>query len=398
MLYLHADPATLWERMRHSRNRPLLQTADPLRRLAELYAQRDALYREVADHVIESDRDEVMRFARAFEPELPRRRSHAMISDARRRARRARYPIHIGAGMLDRARRDRCAAVSRARGRRHQRHRRGALAGAGAAEPRGRGRRARDVVLIPDGEAHKNWATLHDVLTRLLEIARRALDRARRAGRRRRRRPRRLRRGDLPARHAVRAGADDAARAGRLVRRRQDRHQPSARQEHDRRVLPAARRADRHRLPRARCPSASSSAGLAEVIKYGAIRDAAFFAWLEANMDALLARDAEALRARDPRELPDQGRDRRRRTSASRASARCSISATRSATRSRRRRATARGCTAKRSRRAWCSRRSLSERAAGLPAADRARLEALVGPRAACRSRRRRCRSLAGAN
>src|SRR5580765_179906 len=25
-------------------------------------------------------------------------------------------------------------------------------------------------VLVPDGEAHKNWTTLHDVLTRLLEL------------------------------------------------------------------------------------------------------------------------------------------------------------------------------------------------------------------------------------
>lgn len=37
------------------------------------------------------------------------------------------------------------------------------------------------------------------------------------------------------------------------------------------------------------------SAGLAEVIKYGLIRDADFFLWLENNMDALLARDAQAL-------------------------------------------------------------------------------------------------------
>ena len=42
-------------------------------------------------------------------------------------------------------------------------------------------------------------------------------------------------------------------------------------------------------------PARELAAGLAEVIKYGAIRDAAFFAWLEANMDALLARDADAL-------------------------------------------------------------------------------------------------------
>lgn len=37
------------------------------------------------------------------------------------------------------------------------------------------------------------------------------------------------------------------------------------------------------------------SAGLAEVIKYGLIRDVAFFEWLENNMDALLARDKPAL-------------------------------------------------------------------------------------------------------
>ena len=37
------------------------------------------------------------------------------------------------------------------------------------------------------------------------------------------------------------------------------------------------------------------SAGLAEVIKYGLIRDAGFFDWLEANMAALMARDKQAL-------------------------------------------------------------------------------------------------------
>lgn len=37
------------------------------------------------------------------------------------------------------------------------------------------------------------------------------------------------------------------------------------------------------------------SAGLAEIIKYGLINDLSFFEWLEANMDALLARDKSAL-------------------------------------------------------------------------------------------------------
>ena len=37
------------------------------------------------------------------------------------------------------------------------------------------------------------------------------------------------------------------------------------------------------------------SSGLAEVIKYGLIRDLPFLEWLERNLDALMARDAEAL-------------------------------------------------------------------------------------------------------
>lgn len=67
VIYLHAEPVTLWARVRHSRNRPLLRTADPLARLAELYSQRDALYRETATYVVESERGEVMRLARVFE-------------------------------------------------------------------------------------------------------------------------------------------------------------------------------------------------------------------------------------------------------------------------------------------------------------------------------------------
>jgi 3-dehydroquinate synthase len=42
-------------------------------------------------------------------------------------------------------------------------------------------------------------------------------------------------------------------------------------------------------------PDEELSAGLAEVIKYGLIRDLPFFEWLEANMEALLARDPAAL-------------------------------------------------------------------------------------------------------
>lgn len=42
-------------------------------------------------------------------------------------------------------------------------------------------------------------------------------------------------------------------------------------------------------------PDRELRAGIAEVIKHGAIADVAFFSWLEGNMDALLAKDADAL-------------------------------------------------------------------------------------------------------
>ena len=71
VIYLHARPETLWLRIRHARHRPMLHAADPRARLAELYAARDPLYREVADHVIESDRDAVMRFVRTLEADHP---------------------------------------------------------------------------------------------------------------------------------------------------------------------------------------------------------------------------------------------------------------------------------------------------------------------------------------
>ena len=42
-------------------------------------------------------------------------------------------------------------------------------------------------------------------------------------------------------------------------------------------------------------PAREFAAGLAEVIKYGVIMDETFFGWLEANMERLVARDPEAL-------------------------------------------------------------------------------------------------------
>ena len=54
VIYLRASPEDLWRRTRRDRNRPLLQTANPLAKLKELHAQRDPLYSEVADLVVDT--------------------------------------------------------------------------------------------------------------------------------------------------------------------------------------------------------------------------------------------------------------------------------------------------------------------------------------------------------
>ncbi|MDP2171472.1 MAG: shikimate kinase [Rhodocyclaceae bacterium] len=55
VVYLRASPELLYERTRHDKSRPLLQVADPLARIAGLVEQRDPLYREVADTIIEAN-------------------------------------------------------------------------------------------------------------------------------------------------------------------------------------------------------------------------------------------------------------------------------------------------------------------------------------------------------
>jgi shikimate kinase len=59
VIYLRGSPEHLFERTRHDRNRPLLQTDNPLAKLRELYRQRDPLYREVADIVVDTGRQSV---------------------------------------------------------------------------------------------------------------------------------------------------------------------------------------------------------------------------------------------------------------------------------------------------------------------------------------------------
>jgi shikimate kinase len=54
VIYLKASVHDLWQRTRHDRNRPLLQTDNPHAKLTELFHQRDPLYRQVSDIIVQS--------------------------------------------------------------------------------------------------------------------------------------------------------------------------------------------------------------------------------------------------------------------------------------------------------------------------------------------------------
>lgn len=83
VIYLYATVDQLLARTGKDRNRPLLQTPDPRRRLEELLLARDALYRETADLVVDTGG----RTARAAEREIL-----AKIRPAERGKRQAKAP------------------------------------------------------------------------------------------------------------------------------------------------------------------------------------------------------------------------------------------------------------------------------------------------------------------
>ena len=56
VFYLKSSPDEIFRRLRHDTTRPLLQVADPLKRLRDLFAVRDPLYRETAHFVIKTGR------------------------------------------------------------------------------------------------------------------------------------------------------------------------------------------------------------------------------------------------------------------------------------------------------------------------------------------------------
>ena len=59
VFYLRSTPDELFRRLRHDTHRPLLQVRDPLRKLRDLFAERDPLYRKTAHFTIETGRPSI---------------------------------------------------------------------------------------------------------------------------------------------------------------------------------------------------------------------------------------------------------------------------------------------------------------------------------------------------
>lgn len=70
VIYLCAQPEELFHRTRGDKNRPLLQTDDPRAKLERLFVERDPLYREVADIVIDTGDQSISTIVAQLESQL----------------------------------------------------------------------------------------------------------------------------------------------------------------------------------------------------------------------------------------------------------------------------------------------------------------------------------------
>jgi 3-dehydroquinate synthase len=306
VIYLRASVSSILQRTAHDKNRPLLQTADPRRKLEDLTAQREPLYREIADIVIDTGRPNVQSMVQTILDQLAEQASAHARSNAKTTMNEQAsislnvelgdrsYPIAIGRGLLDDA-----SLLNR--------H----IGGSGkvaivtnttvaplyldkvAAPLRAAGREIVPIVL-PDGEEYKNWESLNLVFDALLanKCDRKTTLVALGGGVV----------GDMTGFAAatymrgvpfVQIPTTLLAQVDSSVGGKTGINHPLGKNMIGAFYQPRAVIADTATLDT--LPDRELSAGLAEVIKHGAILDAGFFDWIEANVGKLVARDHAAL-------------------------------------------------------------------------------------------------------
>ena len=306
VIYLRASVSSILQRTAHDKNRPLLQTADPRRKLEDLTAQREPLYREIADMVIDTGRPNVQSMVQTILDQLAvdagRERANAKTTMNEQASISLNvelgdrsYPIAIGRGLLDDT-----ALLNRY------------IGGAGskvaivtnttvaplyldkiAGPLRAAGREVVPIILR-DGEEYKNWESLNEVFDALLanKCDRKTTLVALGGGVI----------GDMTGFAAatymrgvpfVQIPTTLLAQVDSSVGGKTGINHPLGKNMIGAFYQPRAVIADTATLDT--LPARELSAGLAEVIKHGAILDAGFFDWIEANIGKLVARDHAAL-------------------------------------------------------------------------------------------------------
>ena len=305
VVYLRASVSDLYRRTRHDKNRPLLQTQNLYARLNELYIQRDALYRETAHIIIDSGKQGV-RFlveklisklisldTHPINPNYPKNVMQTITVDFTPSLDKRNYPIHIGHGILQQADlivsclpQKRVAIVSNTTvAPLYLDKLRNVLAEKGVDSI---------PIILPDGEAHKNWETLNLIFDTLLQnhCERKTTILALGGGVV----------GDLAGFAAatylrgvpfIQIPTTLLAQVDSSVGGKTGINHPLGKNMIGAFYQPRMVLTDSATLNT--LPDRELRAGIAEIIKYGLIRDPAFFEWLEQNMHRLLARDPAIL-------------------------------------------------------------------------------------------------------
>ncbi|MES2348344.1 MAG: bifunctional shikimate kinase/3-dehydroquinate synthase AroKB [Pseudomonadota bacterium] len=308
VIYLRATVHSILQRTAHDKNRPLLQTADPRKKLEELMAVRDPLYMEIADVVIDTGRPNVQSMVQTILTQLETRACEASpncVTQAEPSMNEEStillnvelgersYPISIGPALLNDG-----ALLAR-----HVNGGKVAIITNATIAPlylarveaglRGAGKDVMSIVL-PDGEEFKNWSSLMQIFDTLLanKADRKTTLIALGGGVI----------GDLTGYAAasymrgidfIQVPTTLLSQVDSSVGGKTGINHPLGKNMIGAFYQPRAVIADTSTLET--LPARELSAGLAEVIKHGAIIDAAFFDWIEANMARLMARDKGAL-------------------------------------------------------------------------------------------------------
>ncbi|MDB5918571.1 MAG: 3-dehydroquinate synthase, partial [Massilia sp.] len=315
VIYLRANVHSIMLRIMNDKNRPLLQTADPRRRLEELMAQREPLYREIARLVIDTGRPNVQSMIQTILDQLDlleaSRLAQAPASDSSMNLPSTlpsptaspslltvdlgvrSYPIAIGPNLLS----DPALLARHVQGRQVAIVTNTTVAPlyleAVAAPLRLAGLEVIEIIL-PDGEQYKNHASLMQIFDALLanKCDRKTTLVALGGGVI----------GDLTGYAAasymrgvpfVQVPTTLLAQVDSSVGGKTGINHPLGKNMIGAFYQPRAVLADTATL--ATLPERELSAGLAEVIKHGAIIDLALFEWIEQNIGKLMARDQAAL-------------------------------------------------------------------------------------------------------